>query len=88
MIELKQTTERNKMITVDNFTRMTNDINGNPRYVASWCAMGFSSYDKALTSCKKVGGKKFHNKQFGGGIIFVSYRLQDVCDNINNLPKW
>lgn len=30
-------------------------------------------YEKALSKARKIGGKKFHNRQFGGGIVFQSY---------------
>lgn len=30
-------------------------------------------YQEALNKAKKIGGKKFHNKQYGGGIVFQSY---------------
>lgn len=42
-------------------------------------------YQLALDKCKKIGGKKFHNKSFGGGIVFQSYNIQNLCDLINNL---
>ena len=60
--------------------RANNDINGNPRYVFHYTAIGipsevsvFEKYSYALAIAKKRGGKKFHNKQFGGGIVFQSY---------------
>lgn len=40
-------------------------------------------YDKALQRAKKLGGRKFHNKQYGGGIVFQSYNLQNTCDALN-----
>ena len=70
------------------FTRITNDVNGNPRYVAHFRAvickeskilsplLSSDKYPLALEKCKQFGGKKFHNKQFGGGIVFQSYDNQ------------
>ena len=29
-------------------------------------------YSIAITRTKKYGGKKYHNKQYGGGIVFTS----------------
>lgn len=73
------------------FTRINNDINGNPRYVCHFLNLikdddicnrdGFSigaKYSFALMRAKKIGGKKFHNKQFGGGIVFQSYSLPQL----------
>ena len=32
-------------------------------------------YELALKKAKKIGGRKFHNKQYGGGIVFQSYNI-------------
>lgn len=81
------------MITIDDFTRINNDVNGNPRYVCHFFHLAKTDYEKgineryteALARAKKIGGKKFHNKQYGGGIVFQSYNLQDKCNRINEL---
>ncbi len=72
------------MITKDNFIRINNDVNGNPRYVFHFLELA-NNYNEALFLAKKIGGKKFHNKQYGGGIVVQSYNLQDDCDRINEL---
>lgn len=72
-----------------NFTRVNNDVNGNPRYVCHFLAFitdkdreslkGFDlGYDLALARSRKFGGRKFHNKQYGGGIVFQSYNIDDL----------
>jgi hypothetical protein len=82
--------------------RQTNDINGNPRYAVHFNAM-FSDneyttqilrsegveerYVKAVFRAKKIGGKKFHNKQFGGGIIFQCYNTRTLAEQIVSLQK-
>lgn len=35
-------------------------------------------YEIALKKAKKIGGRKFHNKQYGGGIVFQSYNIQNT----------
>lgn len=66
------------------FTRINNDINGNPRFVCHFLAFitdkdrelltGFDlGYNLALARSRQLGGKKFHNKQYGGGIVFQMY---------------
>ena len=72
------------------FTRVNNDVNGNPRYVCHFLAFinnetslychekfGLSAinnqYNIALSLSRQLGGKKFHNKQYGGGIVFQMY---------------
>ena len=71
--------------TPESFTRVASDSNGNPRYVMSWCGLGFASYEQAVTAMKQVGGKKFNNKQFGGGILFMSYSLIETCKYVNEV---
>ena len=87
------------MITIDDFTRINNDTNGNPRYVCHFLELNkpddladYSGFDKvsqkyaiALKRSRELGGRKYHNKQYGGGIAFQSYNLQSLCDDINKL---
>tara|TARA_R110000823_G_C15550381_1_gene459245 strand:+ start:47 stop:487 length:441 start_codon:yes stop_codon:yes gene_type:complete len=35
-------------------------------------------YKAALKKAKKFGGGKYHNKSFGGGIVFTSYNTNDL----------
>jgi hypothetical protein len=72
------------MITVNDFTRINNDVNGNPRYVFHFLELA-DNYDEALKLAKKIGGKKFHNKQYGGGIVVQSYNLHKEVEFINEL---
>jgi hypothetical protein len=91
-----------KHITPDDFTRVNNDVNGNPRFVLHFLALtipaddqlaaGFldgitRKYNAALTRAKLLGGRKFSNKQYGGGIVFSSYNLHDLCEKINQLHE-
>jgi hypothetical protein len=41
-------------------------------------------YALALQKGKKAGGKKFHNKMFGGGVVFQSYNLTDLINKLNS----
>jgi hypothetical protein len=84
------------------FTRINNDGNGNPRYVChfldlntseelhpenrEWIAVG-EKYALALKRANKIGGKKFHNRQYGGGIVFQSYSLKETMNHINDVTK-
>jgi len=72
-------------------TRVNNDSNGNPRYVCHFLSLlsdndKFTSLDEryalALKRAKKIGGKKYHNKQYGGGIVFQSYNTGDLIKSI------
>ena len=74
------------MDKVIDFTRVKNDVNGNPRYVCHWLNFNTETYEEALEIAKELGGRKFHNKQYGGGILFRSvYNLQFLNKKINEL---
>jgi len=68
------------------FTRVNNDINGNPRAVCHFLEFIHPSenltlenkYSIALARSRELGGRKFHNKQYGGGIIFQMYRGDEI----------
>ena len=87
------------------FTRINNDVNGNPRYVVHFFSLltdkeqqeirakakPFQAvsdmYNFAASKANKIGGKKYRGKDFGGGIVFQSYNIQDTERNINELNK-
>jgi hypothetical protein len=89
------------MITTENFTRVKNDANGNPRYVCHFLHFNTNAelkaehwidvsekYNLALARSRKLGGRKFHNKQYGGGIVFgCVFNLRELCERINELTK-
>lgn len=94
------------------FTRVNNDVNGNPRYVCHFMSLlnanerGYTydgevfddskpilkldiseKYVLALKKAKKIGGRKFHNKQYGGGIVFQSHNVYETEKQIKDLLK-
>lgn len=85
------------MISTNDFTRVKNDVNGNPRYVCHFLHLDVHGYESnlglsdryaiALKLANSIGGKKFHNKQYGGGIVFQCYNLRQLCDRINELTN-
>jgi len=73
------------------FTRINNDVNGNPRYVCHFLNLLKdednnntidSKYQIAINRARTIGGKKFHNRQYGGGIVFQSYNLENTAFDI------
>lgn len=87
-------------LTKENFTRINNDANGNPRYVTSFLnllsdyekySLGLSidgKYNLALKKAKPLGGKKFSNKQYGGGIVFGSvFNLDDLIAKVQQISN-
>ena len=77
------------------FTRVNSDVNGNPRYVVHFLECepevwkddsGISArYAATVKLMNKIGGRKFHNKQYGGGIVFQSYSIQDTEKHIERI---
>jgi hypothetical protein len=86
-------------ISPSDFTRIDNDGNGNPRYVLHFNRLitaeeyektkddgmvGIDKrYDIAVRKANKVGGRRFHTKKYGGGIVFQSYSLPELIKAIN-----
>ena len=68
------------------FTKINNDINGNPRVVFHFLNLS-NNYNEALKIAKKIGGRKFHNKQYGGGIVVQCYNLAFLEKNILELKN-
>lgn len=72
--------------TVNNiqFTRIDNDINGNPRYVCHFLNIA-DNYETAVKMANKIGGRKYHTKKYGGGIVFQSYNIYELEKRINEI---
>lgn len=79
------------------FTRINNDVNGNPRYVVHFLNLLTQSelastnitnnYAIACKRANKIGGRKYHTKSYGGGIVFQSYNTYDLEKRINEIVK-
>jgi len=84
-------------ISADDFTRINNNTNGNPRYVIHFLRLLTADekwntpmsidqkYTLALKKAKTLGGKKYSNKAYGGGIAFESYNIENLINRLNNL---
>lgn len=78
----------NTLITPENFTKINRDLNGNPRYVCHFYnLLNEADTKEALKKAKQLGGRKYNNKNFGGGIVFQSYNIENLCTKINELNK-
>lgn len=82
-----------KELIKNEFTRTKNDINGNPRYIVHYPLFIKTSdnvpvekeYDLAVKRAKTIGGKKYRGKNYGGGIVFQSYSLEQLANSIIKL---
>lgn len=89
--------KNNETITVGglNFLKVNNDINGNPRYVIHFMDIPMNEqekkvgiikrYDLAIDKVKKIGGKKYDVKSYGGGIVFQSFNIRETAKMISKL---
>lgn len=78
------------------FTRINNDVNGNPRYVTHYLNLltdkealtyNRNAYNWAVKRANKIGGRKYHTKSYGGGIVFQSYNIDDTQKKIEEIKK-
>jgi hypothetical protein len=77
------------------FTPINNNYYGNPRYVVHFFSFltdderktyGIDTsgylFDLALNRSRKLSGKKYRGKSYGGAIVLSSYNLRDTAQKI------
>ena len=76
------------------FTRIQNDVNGNPRVVCHYLNFlnkddSYNNYALAVKRANKLGGSKYNTKLYGGGIVFQCYNTssleKEIIEFINQL---
>jgi hypothetical protein len=67
-------------LTKDDFHRLDNDTNGNPRYY-------LPAYLAPEATARKLGAVRYRGKRYGAGWVFQTYNLQGDCDKINAASK-
>lgn len=72
------------MITIDQFTRINNCVNGNPRYVLHFLALA-DTYNHAIALAYQCGGKAYKGKDYGGGIVFSTYSLPELIRHLEHI---
>jgi hypothetical protein len=75
-----------------NFTSIKNDVNGNPRVVCHYLNFiklgeSYENYDLAVKRANTLKGRKFHNKQYGGGIVFQCFNTAELERKINEFME-
>ena len=73
-------------VNLIDFKSVKNDGNGNPRYVCHFLNFA-DNYARALFLANQIGGRKFHNKQYGGGIVFQSYNIKNLESQILKIKE-
>jgi hypothetical protein len=64
-------------LTKDDFKRILNDVNGNPRYY-------LPIYLAEESIARKCGAVKYRGRKYGAGWVFQAYNLQSDVDAINS----
>jgi hypothetical protein len=75
--------------------RINNDVNGNPRFVVHFYDLlrdgegeGLTileKFDLVVKKARKVGGKMYRGKEFGGGIVFQSYDIKATVNLVRGI---
>jgi len=77
-------------IMQERFTRINNDVNGNPRHIVHFTDCEppeladdyrkqftiLQRYSMAVQSAKPWGGKAYRGRAYGGGIVFTAYDFE------------
>ena len=80
-IEIKVTLSNGKNVTVH---QVNNDSFGNPRYVIHYLEIA-DTYSEALAIIRKIGGKMYTSKWYGGGLVFSTYTLENTLEELLKL---
>jgi hypothetical protein len=64
--------------------RVKNDINGNGRYVVHFLCLA-DIYDDAEKIARKLGGRKYTGRWFGGGFVFTTSSPDYLTKSINKM---
>lgn len=67
-------------------TRINSDTNGNPRYVIHFLALA-NEYSRAVYLANQIGGRKYHTKSYGGGLVFQSYNTDNLIQQLDKLTE-
>jgi len=84
----------------ERFTRIKNDVNGNPRHIIHFTDCEppeltdqyradytiLQRYSMAVQSARPWGGKAYRGRAYGGGIVFTAYdfELAGIIERIRN----
>ena len=77
------------------FTKINNDVNGNPRYVVHFLDLETSDingdvlnrYNKTVDKYRCIGARKYNTKKYGGGVVFQTYNLESLKNEINQIKN-
>jgi len=68
------------------FERVSNDVNGNPRYVLHFLAFA-DTHDKARIIANCMGWRVYRAKSHGGCFVGQSHSIEDTAKRIQDLQR-
>ena len=77
-IEITVTLSTGEQVTV---TQVTNDRYGNPRFVIHYLDVA-DTYSDALKIIRRIGGKMYTAKWYGGGLVFSTYNIERTLEKL------
>ena len=66
------------------FVKINRDINGNPRVVCHFLTIA-DNYSEAVKLANTIGGRKYHTKSYGGGLVFQANDLPKLIECIQRI---
>lgn len=90
-----QNSTKEDFLRESDFVKINSDVNGNPRYVIHFLQCEPQAWKDNYHVCiryknvcklmNKIGGRKFNNKSYGGGIVFQCYSIPDLIEHIERV---
>lgn len=87
----------------ERFTRINNDVNGNPRHIVHFTDLEppeladqlradytiLQRYRMAAHSAKPYGGRAYRGRAYGGGVVFTAYdfELHNIIGKIRDARR-
>ena len=78
MRQIEVTLKSGKQVIIH---QVNNDAHGNPRYVIHYLDIA-DTYSDALALIRKIGGKVYTAKWYGGGLVFSTYTLENKLEEL------
>ena len=78
MRQIEVTLKNGKQVIIH---QVNNDAYGKPRYVIHYLDIA-DTYSDALALIRKIGGKVYTAKWYGGGLVFSTYTLENKLEEL------
>ena len=78
MRQIEVTLKNGKQVIIH---QVNNDAHGNPRFVIHYLDIA-DTYSDALALIRKIGGKVYTAKWYGGGLVFSTYTLENKLEEL------